>query len=267
MTIAELITLYTQDQRINASYPDSRREVLPTLIRNVGTAEHGEGTIIYSRLDETNVDQVIDEQIAWFTARGQNFEWKAYDYDTPADLVARLAAHGFVIEENESIMVLDLAQAPPTLLQPVRHRIERVTAPEELRVVRTIEEAVWGGDFNWLIDFLGHALRHHPMRMSVYVAYAGDVPASAAWIYYPTGSRFASLWGGSTLAAYRGQGLYTALLASRAQEAINRHVDYLTVDASAMSRPILEKFGFIKIAESYPCKWRLLQARPTGAKA
>ena len=257
MTQTELLTLYTQDQRINISYPDSHREVLPNLIRNVGTADESEGTIIYSQLDETNVDQVIREQIAWFTARGQNFEWKAYDYDTPADLVARLAAQGFIIEESESIMVLDLAQAPAALLQPVSQPIQRLATSEALSVVRTIEEAVWGGDFRWLIDFLGHALRYHPMQMSVYVAYAGDVPASAAWIYYPADSRFASLWGGSTVVAYRGQGLYTALLAIRAQEAISRHVEFLTVDASAMSRPILEKFGFIKIAESYPCKWQI----------
>lgn len=257
MTQTELLTLYTQDQRINISYPDSHREVLPNLIRNVGTAEDDEGTIIYSQLDETNVDQVIREQIAWFTARGQNFEWKAYDYDTPADLVARLAAQGFVIEESESIMVLELAKAPAALLQPVRHGIERITDQEKLHEVRAIEEEVWGGDFRWLIDFLGHALRYHPTQMSVYVAYAGAVPASAAWIYYPAGSRFASLWGGSTVVAYRGQGLYTALLAIRAQEAISRHVEFLTVDASAMSRPILEKFGFVQIAESYPCKWQL----------
>lgn len=257
MTQSELITLYTQDQRINISYPDSQREVLPNLIRTVGTAEAGEGTIIYSQLNESNVDQVIREQIDWFTARGRNFEWKAYDYDTPADLVARLATHGFVIEESESIMVLALAQAPAALLQPVSHRLERITEPAELSIVRAIEEEVWGGDFGWLTDFLGHALQHHPRQMSVYVAYAGDRPASAAWIYYPSGSRFASLWGGSTMVAYRGQGLYTALLAIRAQEAISRHVEFLTVDASAMSRPILEKFSFIKIAESYPCKWQL----------
>lgn len=30
----------------------------------------------------------------------------------------------------------------------------------------------------------------------------------------------------------------------------------LTVDASPMSRPILEKFGFHLIAYSYPCQWR-----------
>lgn len=256
MTLAELITLYTQDQRINISYPDSQREVLPNLIRAVGTDDNSEGTIIYSHLDESNVDQVIEAQINWFTARGQDFEWKAYDYDTPPDLVARLAAHGFVIEESESIMVLALAGAPVTLFQPVSQRIEHITTPEALSVVRTIEEAVWSEDFEWLIDFLGHALRHHPDQMSVYVAYVDDVPASAAWIYYPNGSRFASLWGGSTVETYRGQGLYTALLAVRAQEARNRHVEFLTVDASAMSRPILEKFGFTKIAESYPCKWR-----------
>lgn len=257
MTLSELITLYTQDQRINISYPDSRCDVLPNLIRVVGTNDNSEGTIIYSQLDENNVDQVIQEQITWFTARGQNFEWKAYDYDTPADLVTRLAAHGFIIEESEAIMVLDLAKAPSALLQPVRHRIERITDQENLYEVRTIEEAVWGGNFEWLINFLGHALRHHPDQMNVYVAYVDDIPASAAWIYYPNGSRFASLWGGSTVEAYRGQGLYTALLAVRAQEAISRHVEFLTVDASAMSRPILEKFGFVKIAESYPCKWQL----------
>ena len=257
MTQTELIMLYTQDQRINIIYPDSRRDVLPNLIRVVGTNDNSEGTIIYSQLDESNVEQVIQEQVAWFTARGQNFEWKAYDYDTPADLVARLAAHGFAVEESESIMVLDLARAPATLSQPVRHRVERITDPEELRVIRTIEETVWGEDFSWLSDFLGHTLRYHPAQMSVYVAYADAVPASAAWIYYPASSRFASLWGGSTLDGYRGQGLYTALLAVRVQEALSRHVEFLTVDASAMSRPILEKFGFVKIAESYPCKWRL----------
>ena len=48
----------------------------------------------------------------------------------------------------------------------------------------------------------------------------------------------------------------TALLAVRAQEAKARQVKYLTVDASPMSRPILEKFGFGLMAYSYPCKWK-----------
>lgn len=50
--------------------------------------------------------------------------------------------------------------------------------------------------------------------------------------------------------------VYTALLAVRAQDAKARQVRYLTVDASDMSRPILERFGFERIAYSYPCKWK-----------
>ena len=82
---------------------------------------------------------------------------------------------------------------------------------------------------------------------------------SAGWIYYPPESQFARLWGGSTLEGNRSRGLYTALLAARAQEAQRRGVGYLTVDASPMSQPILEHFGFVKIADSYPCKWKVIK--------
>ncbi len=72
----------------------------------------------------------------------------------------------------------------------------------------------------------------------------------------------ASLWGGSTISGFRKRGLYTALLAVRAQEANARGVRYLTVNASAMSRPILEKFGFEVIAYSHPCKWIFKATEP-----
>jgi hypothetical protein len=45
------------------------------------------------------------------------------------------------------------------------------------------------------------------------------------------------------------------LLAARAQEARARGFSLLTVDASPMSRPILEKHGFQHLATSTPCKW------------
>jgi hypothetical protein len=43
----------------------------------------------------------------------------------------------------------------------------------------------------------------------------------------------------------------------RLQEAKARGVKYLTVDASPMSRPILEKFGFEFIANTHACKWKV----------
>ena len=255
MNIAQIIALYDQDQRRNVEYPDTHREVTPTIVRHIGTSDSREGFIMYSQLDDSNADDTIREQIRYFEHIGQDFEWKLYDYDQPPDLKERLKSHGFAVEEAEAIMVLPLEEAPQILWQPVSPNIQRITHPEKLTDVINIQQQVWDEDFSWLNEYLGGALRNYPEQMSVYIAYVDDQPASAAWTYFPKHSQFASLWGGSTVSEYRKQGLYTALLAVRAQEANARGVRFLTVDASDMSRPILEKFGFQRIAYSYPCKW------------
>ena len=69
-------------------------------------------------------------------------------------------------------------------------------------------------------------------------------------MYLETSSSFASLWGGSTLPSFRRKGYYKKLLTVRAQKG---H-PFLTVDAGSMSRPILEKYGFICLAYSYGCQ-------------
>lgn len=257
MDKAKIIALYDRDQRKEVEYPNARREVLPNLVRHVDTSDTGEGMIIHSQLDEASVEGAIREQVAYFERIGQAFEWKVYDYDTPSDLKDRLAAYGFGVEEVEAIMVLDLDETPDILLQPVPHTVKRITDPERIGDVLAVEEQVWEEDYAALGRYLAHTLVNYPRRLSVHVVYVDEMPVSAAWIYFPAGSRFASLWGGSTLMAYRGRGLYTALLAVRVQEAKRRQVGYLTVDASQMSRPILEKLGFEVIAYSYPCKWRV----------
>jgi GNAT superfamily N-acetyltransferase len=251
----DVVALYDQDQRIQVTYPDNRREVTQHVVRHVPHRPDGDGTIIYSRQDKTNVEAIIIEEIDYFQEAGHDFEWKVYSHDTPPDLKERLAGHGFDIEETEAILVLDIAQAPNFLSQPVTTDVRRITDPAQLGLVRTLEETVWQSDHAWLEHYLGQALTHYPEQMSVYMAYVDDQPASAAWLYFPPSSQFASLWGGSTLAAYRQRGLYSALLAARLQEAQQRGVKFLTVDASPMSQPILEKFGFELIAQAYPCKW------------
>jgi len=256
MNKSELIAFYDQDQRKEVEFPDARREATPNVVRHVDTSGNREGIITYSELNESNADEAIREQVSYFEGCGQDFEWKLYDYDQPPDLKERLAAYGFLVEEEEAIMVLDLEDAPEFLWQPIQHDIKRITEPEKLSDVLTVEQQVWNEDFSWLGHFLADTLNHYPEQISVYVAYINGQPASAAWSFFLKHSQFASLWGGSTVSGFRKQGLYTALLAVRAQEARGRQVKFLTVDASPMSRPILEKFGFQKIADSYPCKWK-----------
>ena len=69
------------------------------------------------------------------------------------------------------------------------------------------------------------------------------------------GTDFAGLWGGSTLPAWRGRGIYRALVARRAQLAVGHGYRFLQVDASDDSRPILERLGFVAVTTTTPYVW------------
>src|ERR1039458_1174214 len=70
-----------------------------------------------------------------------------------------------------------------------------------------------------------------PDEIVVLVAEADGRVISAAWLVFKPGTDFAGLWGGSTWRAWRGHGIYRALVARRAQLACARGVLYLQVDA------------------------------------
>ena len=77
----QLLDLYEQEERIRAEYPHRRREVTPWGVRHVplDTAVGMRGGFVsYSRLNEQNADQAIEEQIAYCESLGVSFEWKAF---------------------------------------------------------------------------------------------------------------------------------------------------------------------------------------------
>jgi len=76
--------------------------------------------------------------------------------------------------------------------------------------------------------------------------------------------RFAGLIQAATLPAYRGRGLYTALVAIRVQEAGQRGIRFLDADSSPMSRPILEKLGFRRLTQAHPCAWHVKHSSPSA---
>jgi hypothetical protein len=64
MDRSQMLALYEQDQRKDVEYPRSRREVTPRVVRQIDTTGGGEGAIIYSQLNGTNVDDEIREQVS-----------------------------------------------------------------------------------------------------------------------------------------------------------------------------------------------------------
>lgn len=258
MNLEELRTLYDKDQRFDVTYPDTRREVIDGIVvRHIQTTGRKQGWILWSQLAAETADAVIDEQLDFIKRTGREFEWKVFSHDQPADLTDRLAARGFEIREPaDAIMVLDMHAVPDALNQPIPEAIRRITDPDEIPAVMAVLTDVWQEDFAPLGEELAAQMRQDPDALSVYAAFIDGEPVSAAWAQYTSNSPFVGLWGGSTLPDYRKQGLYTGLLAVRAREAQARGRRFLTVDASPMSRPILERFGFVTIAMATECVWQ-----------
>jgi hypothetical protein len=250
----EILEHYDKEQRRDLQVTGMRREVTEKVVRHVSLSGD-EGSVIYSKLNNENVAATIREQIAYFENLNQNFEWKYYGHDKPKDLLEHLRTHGFIVEDRETLLALDLQQLPENLKQSTSHDIRLLKQTKELDDVLTVETSVWGSDQTDIITYLAENMKVQPKLLRVYVAYVDNKPASSAWMFLNEHSQFASLWGGSTIKEYRGLGLYTALVAVRAQAAIKYGNKFLTVDASPMSQPILEKLGFQFLTYTYPCKW------------
>jgi hypothetical protein len=88
-----------------------------------------------------------------------------------------------------------------------------------------------------------------------YLAYEGDRPVAAGNALLIDGA--VVLCGGATLPEARGRGAYRALLGARFHDAVARGTPALVVQAGSMSRPILERLGFERVATV-----RLLVDRP-----
>jgi GNAT superfamily N-acetyltransferase len=250
VSLSELHALYDRDERFLASSPGVRREELPHLVRCVDLIGSS-SAVIYSRLTAETADATIEAQTAYFQSLGHEFEWKAYAHDQPPDLVQRLAARGFTIDETEAIVVLDVQDAPPELLAPTP-AVKRLEHVDELCDVSAVKRQL-GDDRGF--ERLSHEMTHLPEYLSVYVAYADGAPAACGWIRFPKTSAFASMWGGSTVPDLRNKGLYTALVGARVHEARRRGWRYVTVDARHTSRPILEKRGFRLLTYATACTW------------
>src|SRR5487761_1638136 len=56
-------------------------------------------------LGDSQVDALIEKQIAFFERLSLAFEWKTYAHDGRADLPRRLISHGLIPEEPESLVI------------------------------------------------------------------------------------------------------------------------------------------------------------------
>ncbi|WP_434618542.1 GNAT family N-acetyltransferase [Arthrobacter sp. A5] len=226
------------------------------VVRQMGTGWSG---VAWSDLNAVGADQAIAAQVERFAQAGRlagsarPWEWKHYSYDLPADLPDRLLAAGLAPGPAEALMVaeilddlnLNVPPPPGVQLMPVLDR-------DGVDSLVAVHDEVFGGDHSAIGQALLAGIGHQPPTTAAVVAMADGIPVSAGRVEFHPGTEFASLWGGGTLAPWRGRGVFCSLVAHRAAIASARGFRYLQVDASADSRPILRRLGFVELATTTP---------------
>jgi GNAT superfamily N-acetyltransferase len=239
-----------QMRRHPADSPGVRVEVDERVTRMVAS-DGSWSAVLWSALGESDAGEVIAAEKA--RARG-SLEWKLYSHDRPADLPDLLKAAGFEPEPSETLLVAEIADLdlPITPLTDVRTVV--VDDPAGVATMLRVHDAVFGPGavHPSVAEAVQTALDLRPRPIEAVVAWAGDEPVSAGRVEFHEGTDFASLWGGGTVPAWRGRGVFSALVAHRALLARDRGFRYLQVDALPTSRPILERMGFHPLAETTP---------------
>jgi GNAT superfamily N-acetyltransferase len=204
-------------------------------------------------LSDAELQALVDRTVAYYQDQGTWFEWKTFDHDRP-DVRPLLLAAGAETEDHEALVLGEAGPLASDVPPPPGIEIRQVTARGDLERIAAMESEVWGEDWSWMADDLTARLQgDDPIHVFVAEDIAGDGKVvSAAWLAPMPGTRVAGLWGGSTLAAYRGRGIYRALVAARARRAIDLGYSFLQVDASDDSKPILEQLGLHVIGGTQP---------------
>ena len=253
MDLIALRTLHDRQLRLGArpDGPGARVERDGLVVRQTGPA-HGWNGVLWSGLGDHDAEAAIAAQIGHFRAAGRSFEWKLYGHDGPVDLARRLAAAGFTADERETVMVAEASAVSAPVDLPDGVELRPVTDEAGVRLVVEVHDLAFGGDSSHIGRRLLDQLAEAPGTAAAVVALAHGEPVSAARLDLPQGSDFAGLYGGGTVEAWRGKGLYRALVAHRARIAAQHGYRYVQVDAADTSRPILARLGFAELTTTTP---------------
>jgi GNAT superfamily N-acetyltransferase len=194
----------------------------------------------------------VDDRVAfvrgWFAARGRlDFTWYVGTRSLPSDLEQRLLAAGAAPDDHEpEYAAMVLTDEPPA--------VEGI----DVRLAETVEDALAARDVlaEAFAIPLGQApsdelvRRQFPARQAagarLFLAYAdGRVVGRGACVATELGP--IELLGGCVLDAYRGRGVYRALVRARWDVAVERGMPVLVTQAGKMSKPILERLGFRQV--------------------
>jgi GNAT superfamily N-acetyltransferase len=162
---------------------------------------------------------------------------------------------------NDDTPGLEAVENAMVLLEPPRTRVAEGVAVKATETYEEFVAALQVGmeAFDFPEAMRTGALAEAPERWEEYTTPSNPGRQFIASIdgriigtaYAVLGSAGVNLFGGSVLEEARGLGVYQALIAARWEAAVARGTPALTVQAGRMSKPIVEKLGFVGVGQAH----------------
>ena len=255
-----MLRIYDEQLRTDAETPSAASVTRLGPLRLV-TFPGGRGIVTYRHLggaDEHGVRELVVGALAHYVADPDitRVEWKTRGHDVAPGLHEALVDNGFVPEERETIMMGEAQLLAADVPLPDGVSLRRVTSEPDVRAMSAMADEAFGEPVE-----PAHAdalLRRLALDdgMELWVAEAGGQMVGSGRLEPVAGSEVAGLWGGATLPAWRGRGIYRALTAARARSVLRMGRTFLHSDSTNDSRPILERSGLVAVSTTTPYRWR-----------
>jgi hypothetical protein len=258
---AALLAAYDEQLRTDAETPSAIAVERLGSLRLV-TFAGGRGFITYQDLggaDEAAIRKLVPEALAHYEEDDEikRVEWKTRGHDHAPGLVEALLDNGFVAEETESIMIGDAKALAVDVELPEGVTVRRVFDEPDVRAMSAMQAEAFGDSESEAEEKAEALLRRLALDegMQLWVAEAEGRVVTAGTLEPVADTAFAGIWGGSTLEAWRGRGIYRALTAARARAALELGKSLIHSDSTEYSRPILERSGLLKVSTTTPYQW------------
>ena len=201
----------------------------------------------FTRVDENSIGTTIEAVKSYYGAYGQPFVWMVNERSQPANLADYLQAAGFVRARCFHGMVFtDLHHM--IKLNP-KVSIHVAQKDDHCHVHRLYHDAYGMGDDDHVAAIL--AMRN-AVNARHYLAWieGESQPVAVGTMYYIPDQPIVTLQGAATLEAFRGKGIYSALLARRLDDARRDGMETAVAHANPeTSGPILARMGFEKVLD------------------
>ncbi|MEH1166792.1 GNAT family N-acetyltransferase [Micromonospora sp. CPCC 205539] len=255
-----LLAAYDEQLRTDAETPSAISVTRHGPLRLV-TFAGGRGFVTYRDLggaDADTIRRLVSEALAHYQADPEiaRIKWKARGHDHAPGLHEALLVNGFTADEPESIMIGEARLLAVDVSLPEGVTLRRVSEEADVRAMSAMQDEAFE---NPVSDDMANALLRRLARddgMELWVAEVGGRIVSAGRLEPVRGTDFAGIWGGATLVEWRGRGIYRALTAARARSALRMGKTLINSDSTEYSRPILERYGLIKVSTTTPYNWQ-----------